>query len=178
MDESNKEVAGMFGTLSAASVVYGIILIFIAMLIFMNTKESYVFVTKLLAVYLLVKGIIDFVAVFNSRNPHRGRTLFVSVISFIAGLIVLAEPLYSAVFITGFAIYVLGFAFIFSGFMLFKESVIMAILSIIIGFLMFFFTKETAAIMAWFVALMILLSGVFAIVFGASAKNVAREMNE
>ncbi len=176
VDEEAQEVAGMFGAMSAVSIVYGIILIIISMLIFMNTKETYVVVTTLLGVYLIVKGFIDFFAVFNSRNPHRGITLFVSIVSFLAGLFVISAPLFATVAVATFVIYVLGFTFILGGIMSFKESIPMAIVSIAIGLLMFFFTKETAVAFAWFIALLLLLGGVFTIVFGAAAKNTAREL--
>jgi uncharacterized membrane protein HdeD (DUF308 family) len=171
-----KEMAGAFGAMSAVSIVYGIILIIISMLIFTNTKETYVVVTTLLGIYLIVKGFIDFFAVFSSRNPHRGMTLFVSIISFLAGLFVIAAPLFSTVAVTGFVIYVLAFTFIIGGIASFKESIPMAIISIIIGLLMLFFTQETAVVFAWFIALLLLLSGIFTIIFGAATKNVAREI--
>ena len=56
----DKEVASAFSAMSTVSIVYGIILIIISMLIFTNTKETYVVVTTLLGVYLIVKGFIDF----------------------------------------------------------------------------------------------------------------------
>ena len=77
---------------------------------------------------------------------------------------------------TAFVIYVLAFTFIIGGIASFKESIPMAIISIIIGLLMLFFTKETAVAFSWFIALLLLLSGVFTIVFGAATKNVAREL--
>jgi uncharacterized membrane protein HdeD (DUF308 family) len=52
----------------------------------------------------------------------------------------------------------------------------MAIISIIIGLLMLFFTQETAVVFAWVIALLLLLSGIFTIIFGAATKNVAREI--
>jgi len=177
MNEESKEVAGMFGTMSTVSIIYGIILIIISMLIFMNTKETYVVVTTLLGVYLIVKGFIDFFAVFNSSNPQRGMTLFVSIVSFLGGLFVISAPLFATVAVTSFVIYVIGFTFILGGVMSFKESIPMAIISIIIGLLMFFFTKETAVAFSWFIALLLLLSGIVTIVFGAASKNVARELN-
>lgn len=174
--EEAQEVAGMFGAMSAVSIVYGIILIIISMLIFMNVKEAYVLITTLLGVYLIVKGFIDFFAVFNSRNPHRGMTLFVSIVSFLAGLFVLGAPVFAATIGITFIFYVIGFTFILGGVMSFKESIPMAIVSIAIGFMMFIFTKESAIAVAWFIALLLLISGVFTIVFGAVAKNTAREI--
>jgi uncharacterized membrane protein HdeD (DUF308 family) len=176
LQETQQEAASMFGAMSAASIVYGIILIIISMLIFMNVKETYVVVTTLLGVYLIVKGVIDFFAVFNTRNPHRGMTLFVSILSFIIGLIVVGSPVFAAAIGTTFILWMIGLTFIISGFMSFKQSVPMAIISIVIGFLMLIFTPESAAVIAWFIALMLLLSGIFTIVFGAATKNVAREL--
>jgi uncharacterized membrane protein HdeD (DUF308 family) len=177
LDEEKEMAAGMFGAMSTASIVYGIILIIISMFIFTNTKESYVLITMLMGVYLIVKGFIDFFAVFNSKNPHRMMTLFVSVISFIGGIFVLTAPFFATGIIAMFVIYVIGFSFILSGIVSFKSSIPMAILSIIIGILMFFFTKETAVGLAWFIGLLLLIAGAVSIVFGASAKNVVRELD-
>ncbi len=177
INEEKEMAAGMFGAMSTASIIYGIILIIISMFIFTNTKETYVIVTMLLGIYLIVKGFIDFFAVFSSKNPHRGMTLFVSIVSFIGGIFVLSAPLFATGIVATFVIYVIGFSFILSGIVSFKTSISMAILSILIGVMMFFFTKETAVGLAWLIGFLILIAGVVSIVFGASAKNVVRELN-
>jgi uncharacterized membrane protein HdeD (DUF308 family) len=176
INDESKEIAGLFGAMSTASIVYGIILIIISMFLFISPEKSYVIVTTLLGVYLVVKGLIDFIAVFNTRNPRRGMTLFSSAVSFIAGFIVLAVPVFSATFLTTFAIFAIGISFIIAGFTLFKESIPMAIINIIIGIMMFFFTAGVAVAFVWIIAFLLLLGGVFSIVFGAQAKNVVREI--
>ncbi len=176
-NEEKEVVTGVFGAMSTASIVYGIILIIISMFLFTSPEKSYLLVTTLLGIYLVVKGLIDFIAVFNSKNPHRGATLFASVVSFIAGFIVLAVPVFSATFLVTFVVYVIGFSFILTGIMSFKASIPMAIIYILLGFAMFFFTEGVATGLVWFIAFLLLLGGIFSIVFGASAKNVVRELD-
>lgn len=174
---SNQEVAGMFGAMSTASIVYGIILIIISMFLFTSPEKSYLIVTTLLGIYLVVKGLIDFIAVFNSSNPQKGMTLFVSIFSFLAGMLMLAVPTFAATSLVTFAVYFMGISLIISGIHIFKESIPMAMVTIALGVMMFFFTKGVAVSFVWFIAFLLLLGGVFSIVFGAKAKNVAREIN-
>ncbi|XLQ20378.1 MAG: DUF308 domain-containing protein [Candidatus Moraniibacteriota bacterium] len=175
-EEEKAVAAGMFGAMSTASIVYGIILIIISMFLFTSPDKSYMLVTTLLGIYLVVKGLIDFIAVFNSNNSDKGMTLFSSVVSFLAGFIVLSATVFATTFLVTFVIYVIGFSFVLSGLMGFKNSIPMALVNIAIGVLMFFFTEGVATGFVWMMAFLILLGGVFSIVFGAAAKNVVREI--
>jgi len=177
LKEEKEIVSGMFSAMSTASIVYGIILIIISMFLFTSPGKSYMLVTTLLGIYLVVKGIIDFIAVFNSNNSNKGMILFASVVYFISGFIVLSATMFATVFLVTLVVYVIGFSFILSGIVGFKESVPMAIVNIMIGFLMLFFEESVAIGFIWLISFMILLGGVFSIIFGATAKNVAREIS-
>lgn len=170
-------VSHAFRSMSTVSIIHGIILVIIAMLIFTNAKEAYVMVTTLLGIYLLVKGAIDFFVNFHGSRPDRGAMLFSSIVSIIAGMIVVVNPVFLTVLFGTLIIYVIGFAFIVSGVLSFRTSASMAIINILIGFVMLFFTESVAIGMIWFIALLILLGGILSIILGAHASNIAREID-
>ena len=177
-NQEKEAMAGVFNIMSSASIVYGIILIIISMLIFTNVGKAYILMATLLGIYLVVKGFIDFFATFNSHNSHRGMTLFASIVNFIVGLFVLGAPVFATTLGVAFIFYIIGLTFILGGVISFEESIPMAIISIIIGLMMFIFTKESAIVVAWFIALLLLLSGIITILFGATTRNIAREIKE
>lgn len=176
MDDVNQGFEGQLRAVSGVSIVYGIILIIISMMIFANPEEAYMLVVKLLGVYLLVKGIIDFFAVFRSKTQRRGELLFASAVGIICGSLVLLQPIIATKFLAGLMTYFIGFSFIISGFVAFSESKIASILSILLGVLMLFFTKEFAIGFAWLFALLILFLGIVTLIFGASTRNAARDI--
>ncbi len=176
-EEEKMVMSSMFGAVSTSSIVYGIMLIIISMFLFINPGQSYMLVTILLGVYLVVKGLIDFIAVFNSDNPQKGITLFDSVISFIAGFIVLSTTVFVMKFLVTFIVYIIGFSFILSGVIGFKKSILISLINIAIGILMFFFTESVAVGFVWLLAFLILLGGVFSITFGAMTRDIVRKID-
>lgn len=177
MNEIQTNVSTLFKSMSMMSIVYGIILIIISMFLFTNTEQAYILVTTLLGVYLLVRGLIDFVVVFDTTHEHRGTELFMSVIYIIAGFIAVMHPLLATTFLATFIVYIIGFSFIIGGFLTCKISVPMALLNIVLGVLMLFYTQIFAYGFVWVIALVILLSGVFTITFGAIVNGVAHTID-
>lgn len=53
----------------------------------------------------------------------------------------------------------------------------MALVSIAIGILMFFFEESIAIGFVWLLAFLILLGGIFSITFGAMTRDVVREID-
>lgn len=178
MNLAKMEASEMFYSLSRASIIYGMLLILISMLIFTNTKESYMFVTTLLGVYLIVHGVIDFVGSFAKSNTRKGATLASGIVGFLLGLFVVSAPMFATTFLVTLVVYAIGLGFIFTGIVLLADSIPSAILHIIIGLLMFFFSQEFAVGFAWFIALLLLFAGLVTIVFGATAKGAAREIEQ
>lgn len=177
LNEEKAIASGVFGAMSTVSIIYGIILIIISMFLFTSPEKSYMLVTTLLGVYLVVKGLIDFIAVFNGNNPQKGAILFSSVVSFVAGFIVLSATVVVTTFLVTFVIYIIGFSFILSGLVDLKESLSRALVSIAIGVLMFFFEEGVATGFVWLLAFLILIGGIFSITFGAMTKNVVRAID-
>ncbi len=176
-NEEKSIVSDIFGAMGTASIVYGIILIIISMLLFTSPEKSYMLVTTLLGIYLVVKGLIDFIAVFNSKNSQRGVILFSGIVSFIAGLVVLSTIVFTTTFLVTFIIYVIGFSFILNGLVNIKKILSVALIDIAIGFVMFFFKEGVAIGFVWLLAFLILLGGIFSITFGAMTKNISREID-
>lgn len=179
MNNAQREVSGIFSSMSTISIVYGIILIIISMFLFANVGETYMFATTLLGIYLLVKGLIDFVAVFNTQNEHRGGILLASVVYALAGFFVVMNPLFSGTFLVTFILYIVAFSFVFGGVVsLFSDAKMMGFVNIVIGCLMFFSPQIFATGFVWVLAFMILLGGIFTIIFGAMANSVSRAIKQ
>ena len=179
MKNAQMEASDIFSSMSTVSIVYGIILIIIAMFLFTNTGQTYMFATTLLGIYLLVKGLIDFVAVFNTRNENRVGILLSSAVYVLAGFFVVMNPLFSGTFLVTFILYIIAFSFVFGGVVsFFSDAKVMGIVNIAIGVLMFFSPQIFAWGLVWLIAMVILLGGIFTIIFGAMANSVSREIKE
>ncbi len=177
LDEEKLIASSMIEATETASIIYGIMLIIISMFLFTSPGSSYILATILLGVYLIVRGIIDFIAIFNKANKHRILTTVFSIINIITGFVVLSSIVFSTIVLMTLVVYIIGFNFIFMGIMDFKNSILMAIINIIIGVMMFFFTGGAALGFIWALAFFILLEGIFLIVFGAKLNNVSQKIN-
>jgi uncharacterized membrane protein HdeD (DUF308 family) len=73
--------------------IMGVLAVLVGIFVLRNLFQSVVILVVLLGVYWVVHGIIDVVAAIDHKNmPARGLNILIGVLSFIAGVIVLAWP--------------------------------------------------------------------------------------
>ena len=79
------------------SAILGALAIIAAIICLKNIAQTVIILTLILGIYWVVYGVIDVVMGIGDRSlPHRGLTIFVGVVSIIAGVIVLSYPVNSA----------------------------------------------------------------------------------
>jgi uncharacterized membrane protein HdeD (DUF308 family) len=79
------------------SILLGIIAIFLGVLVLRNIWSTVVLLTAILGVYWIISGIVDFImAVGDKAYPQRGFTIFLAIVQFIAGIVIVAYPAESA----------------------------------------------------------------------------------
>jgi uncharacterized membrane protein HdeD (DUF308 family) len=73
--------------------ILGVLAVLVGIFVLRNLFESVVILVVLLGVYWVIHGIIDVVAAIDHRDmPARGLNVVIGVLSFVAGVIVLAWP--------------------------------------------------------------------------------------
>lgn len=175
----NEMMAGAMKSVSTASIIYGVIMIIIALFLFTNPENAMTILVKLFGVYAIVYGAIEFFSMFSSRNPSKGFSFFVAIINILVGIFVLSHVFFATAVTTLFVGYMIAFALIIAGIAYFKEHPFLGILKILIGiFIIFAFTVQTVTLIIWIIALLTLFAGIVAIVFGASANLDSKEAKE
>jgi len=103
------------------SVFLGIFSIIVAIIMFRNVAETVVVLTLILGIYWVIYGIVQFVmAVGDKTYEARGFTIFMSIITVIAGIVLVAWPIDSITvlaWITGVWLAILGILGIVLAFM-------------------------------------------------------------
>ena len=158
----------MLQSSSTISIVIGII---------SNPGISVIALITLLGIYLFIKGIIDFISIFSSKNKHRGLTIFASIVGIIAGIVILAHPLISSLFASTFFVWVIAFSLIVNGIASMSESVLFGIISLIVGVIFLFASVVSITIgLVWIIGLFLLFGGIFSIAAGAGFNLEAKKI--
>jgi len=94
------------------SIFLGLFSIIVAIIVFRNVGETVVILTLILGIYWVIQGILQFVmAVSDKTYEARGYTIFMGILSVIAGIVVVAWPIESVTvlaWITGIWLIILG----------------------------------------------------------------------
>lgn len=172
-----KETRELLSSGSTVSIMMGIILVIISIKILSEPGVSVMALVRLLGIYLLLKGVIDFFTTFSSETKSKGFTIFGAIIGIIAGIIIISQPLFASVVTTTFLIWTLAIALIVSGAFSMSDSFVSGVLSIIVGFLIFFIPSVAlAATLIWLIGFLILFAGIFSIIAGAKLNLEARKI--
>ena len=125
----------------------GIAAVLLGLLLFTNPDAILSVVIIFLGIYWVVDGIITLLASFTGREEHSnwGWGIFVGIISILAGLAVLSQPVLTAIFTAQFIVSFVGIMIIISG-----------VSSIVTGFRL----RKTSG--EW----MMILGGVLGLIFG------------
>ncbi len=85
------------------SVLMGIFALVVGIIVIRNVAETVVLLTVVLGIYWLIHGIIQFVmSVADNTYPQRGFTIFMAILSVIAGIVLLAWPIESVTVLAWF----------------------------------------------------------------------------
>ena len=116
------------------TVFLGIFSIIVAIIVMRNVTETIIVLTLILGIYWVIHGIVQFVMALGDKDyPQRGFSIFMGVISVIAGIIVVAWPAESITALT----WLLGIWF-----------VVLGLLGIILAFLVRSEVKEIEKVAA------------------------------
>lgn len=160
--------------------IRGIFAIILGILFFANPSSTLLVVMMFLGAYWFVDGIFTLIASFQGRKEHKNWSwgIFVSILSILAGIAVLVQPLAATLFTTTFLMYFMGFMILASGISsivtgikIRKTSgewmmILGGVFTIVLGLILLFNPIFSAAFF-------IMLLGVFAIVGGISLIGVS-----
>jgi uncharacterized membrane protein HdeD (DUF308 family) len=94
--------------------LWGIFTLVVGGLFLFNPGQTMAFLIIFLGAYWLVGGIFTIASLVVDRT-HMGWKIFLSVINILAGIVILAYPLYSTIFVFTFLIIFIGFWALFIG---------------------------------------------------------------
>ena len=169
----------------------GIAAILLGIILLTNTAATLAIIIIFLGIYWLVDGIITLLASFTGRNEHGnwGWGMFSGIISILAGLAVLSQPVLTAMFTVSFIVSVVGIMIIISGvssivtgFRLRKTSgegmmILGGILTLILGLLLLMNPLFSALVYVYMIAVFSIIGGIILIILAFKVKKLKTAIN-
>jgi len=166
----------------------GIAAVLLGILLFTNTAATLSVIIIFLGIYWVVDGISTLLASFIGREEHSnwGWGIFVGIISILAGLAVLSQPVLTAIFTTSFIVSFVGIMIIISGvwsivtgFRLRKTSgewvmIIGGVLGLILGLLLVMNPLFSALVYVYIIAVFLIIGGFSLIVMAFQVKKLKK----
>jgi len=151
--------------------IEGIALIIIGILLLTNTRQATVFFIQVMGIYWIISGIFQLISIFMDHTAW-GWKLFAGIISILAGIVVVGQPLMSTVVVLGVAIIILGIQGIIYGgigvYQAFKGAGwgagILGAVSIVFGIILLANTMIAAATLPYVLGIFGIVGGIFAII--------------
>ncbi len=182
----NTLVGQMVSTIWWLVLLRGIAAVLLGILLFTNTAAMLSVVIIFLGIYWVVDGIITLMASIIGRNEHSnwGWGIFVGIISILAGLAVLSQPVLTALFTASFIISLVGIMIVISGissivtgFRLRKTSgewmmILGGALSLIFGLLLLMNPLFSAMVFVYIIAAFSIFGGIVLIVISFQVKKL------
>ena len=164
----------------------GIAAVMLGFLLFTNKAAALEIIFIFLGIYWLVDGVVTLLASFTGRNENEGWGwgIFSGVISILAGLAVLSQPVLTAIFtakfivsLVGIMIIISGVSSILTGFRLRKTSgewmmIFGGALGLILGLLLLFNPLFSAAVYVNMLAIFSMIGGIMLIVLAFKIKKL------
>ncbi len=153
--------------------VWGILAVLIGAMFLITPGLTTVLLVTFMGAYWLVGGILAFASLAVDRT-HMGWKIFLGVINILAGIIILAYPLYSAIFALSFLVIFIGFWALFVGVSHLYHAWtakdagngVLGVISVIFGFLLLLNPFLAAALLPF-------VAGGFAVVMGIVSIGVS-----
>ncbi len=169
----------------------GIAAVLLGILLFTNTAAILSVIIIFLGVYWVVDGIFTLMASFIGREEHSnwGWGIFVGIISILAGLAVLSQPVLTAIFTASFIVTFVGILIIISGvssivtgFRLRKTSgewmmILGGVLHLILGLLLVMNPLFSALVYVYMIAAFSIIGGFVLIALAFQIKNLKRAVS-
>lgn len=169
----------------------GIAAVLLGILLFTNTAATLSVIIIFLGIYWVVDGISTLLASFIGREEHSnwGWGIFVGIISILAGLAVLSQPVLTAIFTTSFIVSFVGIMIIISGvwsivtgFRLRKTSgewvmIIGGVLGLILGLLLVMNPLISALVYVYIIAVFLIIGGFALIVMAFQVKKLKKTIS-
>jgi len=166
----------------------GIAAVLLGILLFTNPDAILSVVIIFLGIYWVVDGIITLLASFTGREEHSnwGWGIFVGIISILAGLAVLSQPVLTAIFtaqfivsLVGIMIIISGVSSIVTGFRLRKTSgewmmILGGVLGLILGLLLLMNPLFSALVFVNITAIFSIIGGFALIVMAFQVKKLKK----
>ena len=166
----------------------GIAAVLLGILLFTNPDAILSVVIIFLGIYWVVDGIITLLASFTGREEHSnwGWGIFVGIISILAGLAVLSQPVLTAIFtaqfivsLVGIIIIISGVSSIVTGFRLRKTSgewmmILGGVLGLILGLLLLMNPLFSALVFVNITAIFSIIGGFALIVMAFQVKKLKK----
>lgn len=149
----------------------GIAMLIIGLLLITNTGMTVYTLTVFLGVYWLIGGIFDLVGMFVDHSQW-GWKLASGILGILAGVIIVRNPMWSAVILTSALVWLLAFAGIIIGVLGLIRAFggaglgagVLAVISLVLGVILLFNTAISAVTLVYVAAIWALIAGVAAIV--------------
>ena len=169
----------------------GIAAVLLGILLFTNPDAILSVVIIFLGIYWVVDGIITLLASFTGREEHSnwGWGIFVGIISILAGLAVLSQPVLTAIFtaqfivsLVGIMIIISGVSSIVTGFRLRKTSgewvmILGGVLGLILGLLLLMNPLFSALVFVNITAIFSIIGGFALIVMAFQVKKLKKTIS-
>jgi len=168
----------------------GIAAVLLGILLFTNTAATLSVIIIFLGIYWVVDGISTLLASFIGREDSNwGWGIFVGIISILAGLAVLSQPVLTAIFTTSFIVSLVGIMIIISGvssivtgFRLRKTSgewvmILGGVLGLILGLLLLMNPLFSALVFVNITAIFSIIGGFALIVMAFQVKKLKKTIS-
>jgi len=162
--------------------------ILLGILLFANPGALLMVIMIYIGVYWLIDGIFTVIASLRGRKnlEHWGWGIFTGIISILAGLVVLSQPVLSALLTTTFFAYLVGFLAIVSGisslvsgFRLHKASgewsmIIGGLMSLLFGLLLVFNPLFSSFVLLSMAGIFALIGGIILLLFAIRMRSAVK----
>lgn len=149
----------------------GIVAIIVGILLFTSTEKTIVVLVQFIGLYWLIRGIFDIISIFIDHTMW-GWKLFVGIIGILAGMLILQNTLWAAIFVPTIMVWIFGFYGIFGGIIMLIQAFkgggwgvgILGVIFILLGIFILVNTLISTAIAIWLSGFVLVIGGIAAIV--------------
>ena len=151
--------------------IEGIAAIIVGILLFTSTEKTVVVLVQFIGLYWMIRGIFDIVSIFIDHTAW-GWKLFMGIIGIIAGMLILQNTLWAAVFVPATLVWIMGLYGIFGGIVMLIQAFkgggwgagIMGVIFILLGIFILGNVFITTVTWIWLSGFILVIGGIVAIV--------------
>jgi uncharacterized membrane protein HdeD (DUF308 family) len=149
----------------------GVAAIIVGILLFTSTQKTVIVLVQFVGLYWLIRGIFDIVSIFIDHTAW-GWKLFMGILGIIAGMLVLQNTLWAAIFVPTLMIWILGLYGIIGGIVMLIQAFqgggwgagIMGVVLILSGIFILANTLLTTITAIWLSGFVFVIGGIALIV--------------